>query len=367
MSHELRTPLNGVIGISNILLQENPRKNQINMLETLKFSARNLLMIVNDILDFNKIEAGKLNLEEVNFDIEKLLENIRQTFTHQAREKGISFNIEFDNKISKNLRGDPTRINQILFNTIGNAIKFTSSGSVTLRCILASNTEYTNNIKFEIEDTGIGIKEDLIGQIFHRFQQASNNTTRKFGGTGLGLSISKSLVEQMNSKLLVKSEYKKGTTFYFEIELKKGINKNIRSEKENKWESLKSIKNNNVLVVDDNEINLLVAKNFLSNWNFNVTIVNNGNLAIDIISKNEKEIDIILMDLQMPIIDGYETTAKIRQTKKGKNLPILAVSADVLNNVKEKIKEKGLNDFVSKPFEPDDLLGKLDEYLNHEK
>lgn len=361
ISHEIRTPMNAVIGLTNILLQDNPRPDQTDLLNTLKFSADNLLVIINDILDFSKIEAGKIEFEAIDFSLKQIFENIKISLMPQAKEKGIYFQISTDPKIPQMVIGDPVRISQIITNLVGNAIKFTSSGGVKVDYSVKEVYGDYYTILFSVTDTGIGLSAEQIPKLFQNFSQANLNTTRKFGGTGLGLSISKRLVELQHGTINVQSEIGKGSTFSFELKLKKSdkIEKTIPGVN---TVSLKDLKGIRALIVEDNKINQMVAGKFLKRWNIVTEFADNGLIAIEKVKENSY--DIILMDLQMPEMDGYESAKNIRQiTDPVKaNIPILALTASAMTEVEDGIFEAGMNDFLTKPFNEDDLYNKLLKY-----
>ncbi|RZL69600.1 MAG: response regulator [Pedobacter sp.] len=360
ISHELRTPLNGVIGMTDVLLLDNPREDQAENLAMLKFSANNLLNLINDVLDINKIESGKITMEKTPFKIFELVKNICAGFKIKALEKNIDLEIKLSSDLEKiAVIGDPTRLTQILVNLIDNAIKFTSAGKV---CIFVKATNLADNeikMYFCIADTGIGIPTNKQDLIFESFSQASSSTTRKYGGTGLGLAIVKNLIELHNSKIITKSEENIGTSFEFEINYKL-YNLEVTENNETKTDNEMDISGLKVLVAEDNQMNTLLMKKLLAKWNIVPDFATNGLETVTALES--KSYDLILMDIHMPLMDGYEATAKIRgssdQTKA--NIPIIALTASVALDVRNKITEAGINDFVSKPFNPDELRGKLE-------
>jgi len=355
MSHEIRTPMNAVIGFTNLLLQMDPREEQMEYLDMLKFSAENLLVLINDILDFSKIEAGKVEFEEVDFSVKKLISNIRFALLPKAEEKGIHLKLFIDDELPDTFKGDQVRLGQILTNLISNAVKFTKKGRVTITASLGEKYPDHTKIDFEVSDTGIGIQEDKIANIFESFTQASSDITRKFGGTGLGLTISKRLLELMGSKIEVKSEFGKGSTFSFSLKLKnstKNLAKvaNERTHFENK--SLKGIK---VLIAEDNKINVILAKQYMKLWGIECDAAENGQVAYEMVQVTDY--DLVLMDLQMPEMDGYQATVKIRKlpAAKFKALPIIALTASAMVEIKDQAFAVGMNDYISKPFNPNEL------------
>lgn len=352
MSHEIRTPMNAVVGLSNLLLDENPRGDQKEYLETLKFSSDSLLNIVNDVLDYNKAELGKIELESIGFRPLFLLSNVYQSFYHQAIEKGIHLVVNPDEKIPEFLKGDPTRLTQILNNLISNALKFTEEGSVTIDVLLTDHTEQEATLNFRVSDTGIGIEEGKREAIFESFIQASKETHRKFGGSGLGLAITKKLVELFGSEIKVVSTVGKGTTFSFSLTFPKTKASNMPKEARKDFSSLESLRGIKVLLVEDNPVNIQVIRQFLKKWGINPEVCVNGKYAIDAVKQNK--FDVILMDLHMPIMDGYQTTQRIRAMKEVtiKNVPIVALTASNVFEEHAQAYDAGVNEIVPKPFEP---------------
>jgi signal transduction histidine kinase/ActR/RegA family two-component response regulator len=362
MSHEIRTPMNAVIGFTHLLLQLQPREDQMEYLGMLKFSAENLLVLINDILDFSKIEAGRVEFEEADFSINDLVGNIRLALLQKAQEKHIQIKLLIDQELPGAIKGDPVRLGQILTNLISNAVKFTKEGKVTITASLNERTDEYTVIDFEITDTGIGIAADKIENIFESFTQASSDTTRKFGGTGLGLTITKKLLELMESEIKVASTVGKGSTFYFSLKMKNS-DKQFTSKpvKQNSFET-KSLKGVKLLIAEDNQINVILAKQFMKLWDVDCDVAENGEIALTLVQTNEY--DMVLMDLQMPEMDGYQTTTAIRNLPdpKYKKLPIVALTASAMLDIKDQAFVVGMNDYLSKPFNPDDLHRKIAQY-----
>lgn len=356
MSHEIRTPMNAVIGMIHLLLSENPKKSQIENLKTLRFSAENLLVLINDILDYSKVESGKVKLENIAFDLRELTRGIGSTYELKASESGIKFSVLIDQDIPASLKGDPARITQILNNLISNAIKFTPpKGKVQLLINLISRNNGKVNLEFSVEDTGIGISQDKLNMIFESFTQAHADTSRVYGGTGLGLAITKKLINLLDSQIFVESNEGSGSKFFFSLQLEEG-EKPLSREEDDEQEKILGIKGKKVLIVDDNYINLMMAKKFIEKWEMTGDTVQSGQDALTAIFN--ADYDLILMDLQMPEMDGFETTATIRSLDSPgiRDIPIIAVSADTYENVRLKVNEVGMDDFLSKPFNPNDLL-----------
>ena len=362
MSHEIRTPLNSVIGMSNLMLQNKPREDQKEQLNVLLFSAGNLLSIVNDILDFNKIEANKINFESIEMDLRLIAKNIVNGLRAYAEEKGVELRLDIDKKLKANVIGDPTRTGQVITNLVHNAIKFTKEGYVLLQLKVEDVSAKEITVSVCIKDTGIGIPYDKQQVIFEQFTQADSSTSRSFGGTGLGLAISKSILELQGSQLQLKSVPGKGSEFYFiqtfpVLPAKQFTSTDKQSATIDEDADLKGV---HVLLVEDNEMNVFVAKSFLQKWGADIDVAVNGLEALEKIDTAKH--NIVLMDMHMPEMDGYEASKKLREM--GVDIPIIALTASVPKvNEKSKITAAGMNDIIIKPFNPQDLLGKLLYYL----
>jgi signal transduction histidine kinase/BarA-like signal transduction histidine kinase len=353
MSHEIRTPLNGIIGITNILQTEEPKKEQLEYLGSLQFSSKNLLCIVNDILDYNKITSGKMTLEETTFNLPKLITDIQKTHLPKAGEKSITLSVNIEAGVPEMVQGDATRLTQILNNLLSNAIKFTQQGSVILQVRPLQVEATATNIRFEIKDTGIGFNEEESHVIFEQFLQANKSIARQFGGTGLGLAITKRLLELMGSSINVKSTPNIGSCFSFDVTLKKG--KQQLPESKLQQDTFEQLKGLTVLIVEDNPINIMVTKKTLQRREVNVDVAYNGQEAIQKISASHY--DLLLMDIHMPVLDGIATI----KTLRSQNLytgPVLLLTANIFINLDE-IQSLGFNDYISKPIVAEDLYQKI--------
>jgi len=353
MSHEIRTPMNSVIGISNLLIRDNPRPDQMENLNVLKFSAENLMGLINNILDFNKIESGKIELEMIPVNIDHLVRSIVQTHLSEARQKDIT--LQLDSSVSGAFLTDPLRLSQIMNNLISNAIKFTEKGIVKVNVELVNYTFEGARLKFIVKDSGIGIDSENISMVFEQFSQENKDITRRFGGTGLGLAITKKLLELMNGKIEAQSEKGKGSTFSFELELMKNPASSPLFDKKKNKQTGRELEGMRILLVEDHQMNILLIKKFFSKWGVSLDITLNGKEAI-VMAKNNKY-ELILMDLHMPKMDGYQATREIRKFDTA--VPVFAITADVFTETKTKAIACGMNDFVSKPFDPDELYTKI--------
>jgi CheY-like chemotaxis protein len=357
MSHEIRTPLNAVIGLSHILGDNKPREDQIQNIEALNYSGKILLNLLNNVLDFSKMQSTKIELDAIPTDISAAIKQIKKIHESSCNQKGISMNLEIDDDIPV-VYLDIVRYNQVLNNLVTNAIKFTDKGSVTLKIKKQKETDNGINVLTEVIDTGIGIPKEKQDTIWEAFTQASTTTNRLYGGTGLGLPIVKSILEAMNSKVKIESVLGTGSRFYFNLDLKLASNTSLNNSNQKKERNFDGKK---VLLVEDNLINVMVGKQILEKAKLSVDVVNDGLAAVNKIKENNY--DIVLMDIQMPIMDGYQSTIEIR--KFNKTLPILALSASIFMEVKDKINESGMNGFIYKPFNPEDLLDKIEQAISN--
>ncbi|MBC7399238.1 MAG: PAS domain S-box protein [Mucilaginibacter sp.] len=358
MSHEIRTPMNAVIGTTNLLISDDPRPEQLEYLNILKFSGENLLSIINDILDYNKIEAGKLELNELKFNIHTLTKKIKQTFAAKANEKGLALELNIDAAIPEFLTGDQMRLSQILNNLISNAVKFTLKGKINIDLHTVQMDSKQVTIKFTVADTGVGIAPDNINIIFDPFVQEPVINNNNIGGTGLGLAITKRLVNLHQSDISVISTPREGTTFTFTIAFKLPEPELIGKVPDADNAPMLNLHGMRVLIVDDNKMNLLIASRFLKKWQANVDEALNGQIAVDMV--NEKVYDLIIMDLQMPVMDGFEATEAIK--KKHPQLPVIALTADAMPETYTKALAAGMSDYLTKPFVPAIFFEKVSRY-----
>lgn len=364
MSHEIRTPMNAVIGMTHVLLEENPRHDQKEHLETVMFSAENLLVIINDILDYSKMEAGRMIIERTNFDIREVINNIYKTLAPKAKARQLIFQLDMEEDVPRYLLGDPTRLTQVLINLLNNAIKFTEEGKISLVVRQQSKPKQEESkLLFEVRDTGIGIPKEKQEEIFESFSQADEHTTRVFGGTGLGLAITKRLVELQGGLIKLQSEMGVGSCFSFSLTYSIGeVPDELQVETQNvlKQKGIKGVER--ILIVEDNLFNIKVVKRILKFWDMEIDIAKDGYEALEKVK--EKDYNIVLMDLQMPRMDGYQATATIRSWGENKyqSLPIIALSASALADFRKRAFDVGMNDFLTKPFKPKDLYQTIERH-----
>ncbi len=358
MSHEIRTPLNEVIGITNLLLQGNPREDQMDFIKTLKFSGNHLLTLVNDVLDYNKMESGKIVFEQTQFNLGDFLDEIMRSYSYRSKAKHLTFEISKSDSLPMEVIGDPIRLNQILSNLLSNALKFTNQGSIIVNVRELKQTECKSNMEFSVTDTGIGIPKEKQSLIFDSFTQASPDTTRHYGGTGLGLAICKKLIELQGGTITISSQQGKGSTFRFTISL--GIAQTGSHLKPaESAENFSGLEGKKILIAEDNKINFFVANKFLTGWGITVSHAENGKKALEMMEI--EDFDLILMDLHMPVMDGIEASRIIRKSDnlRIRNTPIVALTAAIMSESHDKIDDLTINDYVLKPFKPHDLFERI--------
>ena len=364
MSHEIRTPLNGIINLNRLVRSNNSDTKLDEYLEAMAYSGERLLDIVNDILDFEKLGADKFVFQKEIFDIRKMLSQIIRPLEFKAKESGNYLHCEISDRVSDSIFGDENRLAQVINNLLNNALKFTQNGEVMIKIDMISSADESVYLDILVKDTGIGIPAEKIDSIFDRFEQINSPSTNKLEGSGLGLAITKRLVEQLGGKISVESQLNVGTTFIVTLPLTVNVapvdtSTSIKTRSEEQY----SIAGKRILVVDDNDINLLVAKEFIEKWSGHVLCAKDGDEAVDIC--RHQSVDLILMDLQMPTMDGYEAASAIRVLNNANaKVPIIAMSADVLKGVGHEVYNSQFDDHLSKPFDPKALLEKINLNLN---
>lgn len=363
MSHEIRTPINAVVGFAGLLQKTKLDTDQKQFVHLIQNSGENLLSVVNDILDISKIEAGMMRITKNPFSIKEVCTSLEMMFQHKVNEKKLRFEFDFDKNIPTTLIGDAERLNQVLINLLNNAIKFTEKGTVKLSVQLLHKTDQSAKIQFIVKDTGIGISKEKLAAVFERFEQADNNTARQYGGTGLGLAIVEKIVEMQAGEISVESNLGEGATFKVTLSY---AYVNTAEEASNKMTSTsnaiakKEFSNYKILVAEDNKTNQTLLKFILQQWNLSYDLAENGQQVLDILSK--EKYDLVLMDIQMPIMDGYEAASRVRK-ELGLNIPMIAMTAHVLPTEKQKCIQAGMNDYISKPIDEAVFIGMLEKYL----
>ncbi len=364
ITHELRTPLNGVMGMTHLLLESEPREDQNSYLATLQFSANSLLQLVDNLLNFNKIQEGKIEIEKTEFNLRELVVDIKNALAPRAQQKSIGLDAQFDKALREIYVGDPVRISQILNNLASNAVKFTDDGSVSIEIDVTTVDDAGSEIRFQVVDTGIGIPDDKRDVIFDRFSQASSDTTRRFGGSGLGLAITKKLLELLDSSIQLESRLGQGSRFYFTLRLEHQTktHKTLRQAVQT-GSAPRQFNGIRVLLVEDNDANRVLAKHLLERLKIDVACAINGEQALAKVQ--EEDFELVLMDLQMPTMDGYTAARSIRALPdpRFQHLPIVALTAAVVRGIEEKVRAAGMNDYVAKPINPEILAAKIEEYV----
>lgn len=346
MSHEIRTPMNGILGMIDVMTQSIEDNEQKENLEIIQKSAQSLLVLINDVLDYSKIESGKMQLEKIDFDVKQLVEYSVKLFAFQGKERGLKILCEFDEDIPDRLTGDPLRLRQVINNLVSNAVKFTSRGCIFVEVKILECLERELVLRFVVRDTGIGMPKEKIECLFNSFEQIDSSTTRKYGGTGLGLAIVKELTELMNGNIKVESQINKGSSFIVDIPFmvskkpeKNSVETVITRDRELNLNKV------SILLAEDNRVNQLIMIKMFKKNGMEIEIADNGKEVLE--KLEERYFDIIFMDIQMPVLDGYETTKKIRE--RNIDIPIIALTANALKGDKEKCLARGMNDYISKP------------------
>ncbi|WP_409477399.1 response regulator [Pseudobdellovibrio sp. HCB154] len=364
VSHEIRTPVNGILGMTNLLLDSKLTDEQRTHLEAVNFSAQGLLALINDILDYAKVESGKLEIEKVNFNLYGLLDETYNSFKYLAEQKGLTIKIEFPENKSIYYLGDAGRLRQVLSYLIGNAVKFTNQGEILIKTSIQNLASDKTQFYVEVKDTGIGISPESLSKLFKPFNQVDNSSSRKHGGIGLGLSLAKQLVELMQGQIGVHSTLAKGSTFWFTLPLESGTAPEATDDQQNFISAPYPAR---ILVVEDNQINQMVAVKMLDKFGYKSLAVANGKEAL--LALRESTYDLVLMDCQMPEMDGYEATAQIRQGSyiKDTQIPIIAMTANALASDKERCLQVGMNDYLTKPMTPKALSEAIYKWLQDKK
>ena len=368
MSHEIRTPMNAIIGLTHLLRRDEHRPEQGTRLDKIDMAAKHLLAVIDDVLDLSKIEAGKFVLGDAPVHIEGLLGNVASMLAQKARDKGLTLNIETA-ALPQQLRGDATRLQQALLNYATNAIKFTDSGHVTLRVTQEADAEDTSTLRFEVEDTGIGIAAEIQSRLFNAFEQADNSTTRRYGGTGLGLAITRKIAEVMGGGAGVTSTPGKGSTFWFTAVLRKTNEPEAEATRGGDETAeqiiLRDHAGKRILLAEDEPINREIAQVLLEDVGLEVDLAENGREALE--KARSRSYAVILMDMQMPEMDGLDATLQIRQLPGHRTTPILAMTANAFAEDKNRCLEAGMNDFLTKPAEPEALYAMLLKWVEQRR
>jgi signal transduction histidine kinase/ActR/RegA family two-component response regulator len=364
MSHEIRTPISGVIGMTHLLRGTTLSQQQIELLDDVQRSAEALMTIINDILDFSKVEAGKLELESMDFDLDQVISDVGKAMSYNVKSRNLIFQVATGSHWPYLFKGDQGRLRQILLNLLSNAIKFTEKGGVSLNITQLAERSDAVDVLFEVKDSGIGITADAMGKLFRPFTQEDASTTRRFGGTGLGLSICRALVELMGGRIGVESTLGQGSSFWFMLPLKKGELRSHETPKALEAHPVKTLGRKTILVAEDNTINQKVARGILEKMGFTVIIVATGRDVLPALVQHR--CDLILMDCQMPEMDGYEATMELRRSSLAcaQSIPIIAMTASAIKGDKERCLAAGMNDYLSKPMKPAELAHMLQKWFD---
>lgn len=366
MSHEIRTPMNAIVGLTYILAQgKTAPERQKEFLHTLQLSASSLMELINNLLDISKIENESVELESIPFDLKQLLHEIASIINVKAVEKGINLQFEFDPQLEGNFIGDPTRLKQVIMNLVGNSVKFTEHGVVTIKARMDSTSTHDEVVNIDIIDTGIGISEGKIDGLFNKFSQADSSITRKYGGTGLGLAITKKLIELMNGEINVVSKSGKGSTFTVRIPYRRATFNNSPLATAGQFKAMPKTNIQRILLAEDSPANILVATSILEILGYEYDTANNGEEALAKFKGNH--FDLLLMDVQMPKLDGYSATRLIRQfeaSNSNARTPIIGITAHALSEDRDKCIQAGMDDYLSKPFRQEQLEEKINQVLS---
>ena len=360
MSHELRTPLNAIIGTTHLLIQDHEDLQESEHFKVLTNSSEHMLQLVNAVLDFSKLDEGKLEFVREPFDLAHTLQQVADSFTTASHQKKIQLLLDIDPiPDRKKVVGDEMRFKQIILNLLSNAVKFTETGSVSLQARIIDNTEMEADIYFAVTDTGIGIPAEKLHLIFESFTQVDAETTRKYGGSGLGLSICRELVRNMGGELKVTSEPEKGSTFFFTLHLT--FQSQVVIVPKERLRGLKELTGVNILLVEDNAVNLNIARRFLHSWGATIQAAENGEVAWELF--RSRPFDLLLIDLEMPLMDGKALLKQVRSVNK--DIPAIAFTAAVYENMYQDLQEHGFNGFLHKPFRPDEMHRKILQHLSN--